>query len=164
MAINGADSLYHSADARMGDLSEIKRVNPYGVSYNWRPSSVLDASFYSCAGGCTRLRVEDLCTALTAVSVLLVQFFWIPIHTSPSAEFHSLETGWVGKNERRTKSIKYRGLLRCVTKITYIVTNPLGPIRHGIANPSPTERNGQVLVRVQHFRVDGRAIRAPTRT
>lgn len=48
----------------------------------------------------TRVRAKDLCTALTAVRVLPVQFVWIPVQTSPFAKFYSLETGWVGKNER----------------------------------------------------------------
>ena len=47
----------------------------------------------------TRVRAKDLCTAFTTVRVLSVQFAWIPVQTSPFAEFYSLEK-WVGRQKR----------------------------------------------------------------
>ena len=63
----------------------------------------------------TRVRAKDLCTALTAVRVLPVQFVWIPVQTSDLTVSQILQSGnRVGRQKRASgqKSKKYRGLLR----------------------------------------------------
>ena len=61
-----------------------------------------------------------------------MQFVWIPVQTSPFAKFYSLETGWVGKNERADKNRK--NIEACCSSVisTGSVLVPLPPRMHRI--------------------------------
>ena len=61
-----------------------------------------------------------------------MQFVWIPVQTSPFAKFYSLETGWVGKNERADKNRK--NIEACCSSVisSVLVLVPLPPRMHRI--------------------------------